>query len=239
MIFKFITVLVILFSMHSYAENYVSEEHKVSLIELYSSEGCSSCPPAEQQIAKLLKHKDLWKNFVPVNFHVDYWNRLGWIDPYSQKAFTKRQYDYSKIWGVQKVYTPAFVIEARDAGPSLKIPNKIPLKSPIKISVNQQARQFRVKVTGYDKDKQYKVHFAYLGNGLVSKVRSGENQGRELVQNFAVLDFKTQNLKQNELLFKPAKSKAKAKSFSFAVWITNQDGSKIYQSLGAKLKPST
>ncbi len=92
--------------------------------------------------------------------------------------------------------------------------------------------------------ENFKIQISFYGKNLNNEMRKPNTPVIQfsffmLVQNFAVLDFKTQNLKQNELLFKPAKSKAKAKSFSFAVWITNQDGSKIYQSLGAKLKPST
>jgi len=56
---------------------------KTHLIELFTSQGCSSCPPAEAWLSKLKNEPGLWKNFVPLAFHVDYWDRLGWRDPFA------------------------------------------------------------------------------------------------------------------------------------------------------------
>ncbi|MEC9282901.1 MAG: DUF1223 domain-containing protein [Bdellovibrionota bacterium] len=217
------------------AKDYVSAENKVHLIELYSSEGCSSCPPAERQIASLLKHDALWKNFVPLNFHVDYWNRLGWVDPYSQKVFSQRQYEYSRTWGIRKVYTPAFVINAKNSGPSLNLPSKSKEKAKLQILVSHKFNEFSVKIKGHEKKRKYKVHFAYMANGLISHVNSGENKGRTLEQNFAVLDLKTKNASSEVAVFQINAAKVKAKSFSFAVWVTYEDDTEILQSIGAKL----
>ena len=63
-----------------------SEQQRVNLLELYTSEGCSSCPPAEAWLATLLDHPQLWEQLVPVVFHVDYWNQLGWEDPFSNSG---------------------------------------------------------------------------------------------------------------------------------------------------------
>src|SRR5258705_5915226 len=78
-----------------------SEATQTSLIELYTSEGCSSCPPAEEWLGQLGKHPRLWRDFVPVAFHVDYWDGLGWPDRFARKQFTERQYAYSKSWGTE------------------------------------------------------------------------------------------------------------------------------------------
>lgn len=61
---------------------------QTSLLELYTSEGCSSCPPAEAWISGLKEGRRLWKDLVPVAFHVDYWDHLGWNDPFASKAYT-------------------------------------------------------------------------------------------------------------------------------------------------------
>ena len=86
---------------------------QVALVELYTSEGCSSCPPAEARLAKLRDDPELWKTIVPVAFHVDYWDGLGWPDRFASKAFTLRQYDYAARWRNGSVYTPAFVQNGR------------------------------------------------------------------------------------------------------------------------------
>src|ERR1051326_5468046 len=76
-----------------------SGETQNSLIELFTSEGCSSCPPAEKWLSALKTNQDLWKKTIPVAFHVDYWNHLGWRDRFSKPEFTSRQQRYATEWG--------------------------------------------------------------------------------------------------------------------------------------------
>ncbi|MBA3543366.1 MAG: DUF1223 domain-containing protein, partial [Chthoniobacterales bacterium] len=83
-----------------------SKPTKTHLLELYTSEGCSSCPPAEAGLSKLKDNPRLWQDFVPIAFHVDYWDRLGWRDPFASKEWTARQYEYSARWRSSSVYTP-------------------------------------------------------------------------------------------------------------------------------------
>ena len=78
------------------------------LLELFTSQSCSSCPPAEAYLRELSGHADL----LPLSFHVDYWNETGWIDPYSAAAFTARQQDYASSHGYE-VYTPQLVVDGR------------------------------------------------------------------------------------------------------------------------------
>jgi len=92
-----------------------SGPQKVHLLELFTSEGCSSCPPAEAWLSKLKSDPRLWKDFVPLAFHVDYWDHLGWRDPFASKEWTARQYRYSAAWKNDGVYTPGFVVDARES----------------------------------------------------------------------------------------------------------------------------
>src|SRR5436190_11363063 len=87
-----------------------SPERQTALLELYTSEGCSSCPPAETWFSKLKNAPGLWTNFVPVAFHVDYWNRLGWRDKFSDAQFSERQRAYAQLWSAENIYTPEFVL---------------------------------------------------------------------------------------------------------------------------------
>src|SRR5438045_9514857 len=90
-----------------------SDPQKVHLLEVFTSEGCSSCPPAEAWLSKLKSDPRLWKDFVPLAFHVDYWDHLGWRGPFASKEWTARQYRYSAAWQNDGVSTSDFVVDAR------------------------------------------------------------------------------------------------------------------------------
>jgi hypothetical protein len=76
------------------------------LVELFTSQGCNSCPPADAQLARLAQRPDV----LALAFHVTYWDRLGWTDTFGDKRFTERQYAYAGILGSSRVYTPQIVI---------------------------------------------------------------------------------------------------------------------------------
>ncbi|MEM6677970.1 MAG: DUF1223 domain-containing protein [Pseudomonadota bacterium] len=79
------------------------------LVELFTSQGCSSCPPADEVLGALAKRDDV----VALSFHVDYWDYLGWRDTFADAGHTKRQYGYRDAWGARVVYTPQIVVAGR------------------------------------------------------------------------------------------------------------------------------
>ncbi|MEN9676720.1 MAG: hypothetical protein RIS76_2616 [Verrucomicrobiota bacterium] len=84
------------------------------MIELFTSEGCSSCPPAEKWLGSLGDQPGLWRDFVPVAFHVDYWDGLGWADRFASVENTRRQERYATHWRNRGVYTPGFVLNGTE-----------------------------------------------------------------------------------------------------------------------------
>lgn len=80
-----------------------------TLIELFTSQGCSSCPPADRLLTELGQHDDL----IALSFHVDYWNHIGWTDPFSSRDWSNRQRSYAKKFGSQRIYTPQVVVNGR------------------------------------------------------------------------------------------------------------------------------
>jgi hypothetical protein len=81
------------------------------VIELFTSQGCSSCPPADALLAKIAADGTVnGRAIAPLSFHVDYWNDLGWADPFSLPAWTERQHDYARSLGDDRVYTPELVV---------------------------------------------------------------------------------------------------------------------------------
>ncbi|MGH7869893.1 MAG: DUF1223 domain-containing protein, partial [Candidatus Dormibacteraceae bacterium] len=94
-------------SAQSHRLEFRSAATQTALLELFTSEGCSSCPPAERWLTGLKDSPRLWEAFVPVAFHVDDWDRLGWPDRWASKEFSDRQRAYAASWGSASLYTPA------------------------------------------------------------------------------------------------------------------------------------
>jgi hypothetical protein len=87
-------------------------ENGFAVVELFTSEGCSSCPPADELVAKILK-EDKDKPVYILAYHVDYWNHLGWKDPFSSAQYSERQRNYARLLKLESVYTPQIVVNGR------------------------------------------------------------------------------------------------------------------------------
>ncbi len=162
---------------------------RVALIELFTSEGCSSCPPAEQWLSELRPQRGLWRDFVPISYHVDYWDRLGWRDRFATRAFTARQYAEAQAWGGGSVYTPCFVRNGEEWRPTGRATEALGGEAGtlvVDVGGDGMCGIEFFPVAGGGRGG-YEVHLAVLGGGYVSRVTAGENRGETLTHEFVAL----------------------------------------------------
>lgn len=223
-------------------QKFESGLNQTNTIELFSSEGCSSCPPAEKWFGQLRDHSGLWKTFVPVEFHVDYWNQLGWIDPYSNQLFTQRQNTYAKQWGSKTVYTPGFVLNGREWTERKKSDlEKMGPKVGNLIITEKNDQKFEIEFKPSKKElERVIIYFALLANGLTSKVKAGENGGETLKHEFVALQLSSEETPLIGSKFKTLidvknlKRKANMR-YSVVAWVSSLDSQVPIQAVGGDL----
>ena len=217
-----------------------SGPRRTRLLELYTSEGCSSCPPAEAWLSKLKDHPGLWREFVPLAFHVDYWDRLGWRDPFAAKAWTARQYDYSARWKNGSVYTPGFVLDGRewrnDGVPSAASDSP----GTLKVSIVGGDAVSAAYAPAVSDNKPLELHVARLGFDLNTNVKAGENRGRKLLHDFVVIDLRSTKMSDGkaELRVTPnvAAPQQPGTRSAFAAWVTAPGELEPIQAVGGWLQ---
>lgn len=174
-----------------------------ALVELFTSEGCSSCPPADELLARIQKETQDKPVYI-LAYHVDYWNSLGWKDVFSNAMFSKRQREYSSYLNAQ-VYTPQVVVNGKTElvgsdEPVLREAISSALITAQTAQVSLQAQQNGDKLTvNYElsgnTDNQ-NLLIAIVQKSAISKVAKGENEGRTLSHAQIVRDLKTVTLNQ-------------------------------------------
>jgi hypothetical protein len=221
-----------------------SSATQASLLELFTSEGCSSCPPAERWLTGLKEAQGLWKKFVPVAFHVDYWDYLGWRDPWASKAYSVRQRAYAASWGRPTVYTPGFVLDGKEWR-ERPLPKNGPPSSSVAAGVlkvtsaDRKHWQVSFAVSAAD-GTRYEAHAALLENDVTSDVNAGENKGRQLKHDFVVITLTSgwmtseNRIARGQFLL-DGMAKAKAAKLSVAVWITPPGHQEPLQATGGWL----
>ena len=170
----------------------------VPLLELYTSEGCSSCPPADKWLSG---QKNDPSKFTPLAFHVDYWDYIGWKDKFSKAEYSDRQRKTAAFGGAGFVYTPQFVMNGRDfkgwdnsrLSQSLAANQKIASRANLTLDAVQENGKITLKTSAQTTNpadaKNVDVFVAIYENKLVSKVNAGENSGRELRHDYVVREF--------------------------------------------------
>ena len=210
-----------------------------AVVELFASEGCSSCPPADDFLRELTQESlAQGARIFTLSFQVDYWNNLGWVDPFSQHQFTQRQQRYSQAFQSPSIYTPQMIInglygfvgsdessarkfihQVLEVQPANKITLTADMTESSRIAVSYQCKELAANAV---------LNFALVERGLESHVTDGENAGRTLKHDNIVREFKTMPLTEKEGVYKFAHPQAKDLSqYSIIAYVQNADDMKI------------
>ena len=176
----------------------------VPLLELYTSEGCSSCPPIDKWLSSLRLDG---KKIVPLAFHVDYWDYIGWKDKFSKSQFSDRQRKAAAFGGAGFVYTPQLMFNGRDfrsldvndsyhsrLNQAIDSSTKLPSRVNLTLDTSQLPNgNLLIKTTAQAVKpadaKNADIFIAFYENKLVSQVNAGDNNGRELKHDYVVRDL--------------------------------------------------
>jgi hypothetical protein len=159
-----------------------------AVVELYTSEGCSSCPPADRWLSTLKDDPSI----VALAFHVDYWDRLGWKDRFASTAFTARQAAEQTTNGARFSYTPQVVVDGRDRTDwsRARVASAARPSATVDVALAQRGDRFVATVTpGAGSPKRLAAYWAVTEQGHSTAVRAGENEGATLHHDFVVRDY--------------------------------------------------
>ncbi|MEP7069848.1 MAG: DUF1223 domain-containing protein [Usitatibacter sp.] len=212
-----------------------------ALVELYTSEGCSSCPPADRWLSSFAKARD--PRVVPLAFHVSYWDYIGWKDAFADERYTERQRAFAKATGARSVYTPQVILGGRDfpawhasAAGAIDAAKAKPAGASIEITSRAaQGGGVEGEVTGSASSRgasDLALVVAVTQNGLSSKVTAGENRGEKLDHNFVVRDLTVIKALKGSFAFKP-KPDWNLERMSVVAFVQNVKSGEVLQALSS------
>ena len=168
----------------------------VVLVELFTSEGCSSCPPADKMLF-FLDHEQTvpTANVITLGFHVDYWDQGGWRDRFSSPVFTKRQEGYSRQFKLDSIYTPQMIVDgatqfvgSNGASANAAILNSVAQPKGT-VDITTSGNQMHITISKLPEHTDSAIYLAVAESGLTTKVGGGENSGSKLEHTSVVRDL--------------------------------------------------
>ncbi len=222
-------------------QRFSSGPERVSLLELYTSEGCSSCPPAEQWLGARRDDPSLWKQFVPISFHVTYWDHLGWRDVMAQSSFTARQRAYAAMWRSNSVYTPCFVRDGVEWRPGEMKKTKEAAAGQLTVQKLPSGQWELSFVPSKTSRGDFDGYVALLGSGISSKIQAGENKGTAPTHDFVALDLVQEPLlKRSEdgaysAVYRVKSATVSPSSLAIAAWVTPRGMLNPLQATGGEI----
>jgi hypothetical protein len=229
-----------------------STPHTVALLELYTSEGCNSCPAADSWLSSLPSQGFRPDQVIPLALHVDYWDYLGWRDRFAQAIFTQRQRAIATLHRTRTIYTPQFLLHGKDfrgwptLQPALEQINSTPARAHLTVQIREaQPQELEIQVSAQvlsPSDRQPAALFVALyENNLQSDVKAGENTGRTLHHDFVVRRWLGPMPidSQGEIAYTSRLSLApewKAADLGLVVFVQQQQNGEVLQALAMPLE---
>ena len=211
-----------------------SGNRQVTLLELYTSQGCSNCPPAERWLNEYVDDAELWTRIVPLAFHVDYWDYIGWKDVYASGDHGERQREYARAGRARSVYTPGLFANGREwRGWTLRVDPRASSKEPGNLSVTVEAG--RVAATFAAASGPYELHLALLGFDIDTKVERGENRNSILKQQFVVLAHALHTSSNGHWNVPLPQGESTASRYAIAAWVSTPGNPAPVQATGGWL----
>lgn len=223
-----------------------SGTQRTPLLELYTSEGCSSCPPADRWLGTFRQHSQLWSKIIPIAFHVDYWDYIGWKDPFATAAYTWRQRQHARNLKMSQVYTPGFFINGEEwrgwfRNPELPVENDAPDSGVLSLRVEGNTVTLHFAPTAAA-DIKHVYNIAILGFDQKNPIRSGENAGKILQHDFVVIGDSSGYLERNGdgLTIRTTLPETRFESEQQAIvaWVHHSLNPRPVQSVAGWLKPA-
>jgi len=218
-----------------------SAAHTTAFVELYTSEGCNSCPPADRWLSGIAKAYSR-ERVVPLALHVDYWDYIGWKDPYARREFSQRQRRLSQLQRVALVYTPQVVLQGadfrawsgREFDRAVERINARPAAAHLSLAIvgrTDTALQVKVDARTDVPEESAGVYLAAYESALTSQVSAGENRGRLLTHDYVALEWKGPYAlggREVEVALLP---KAKPADSGVAAFVQNRRTGEVLQAL--------
>lgn len=217
---------------------------RTALLELYTSEGCSSCPPADRWLGHIAASGLSARKIVPLALHVDYWDYIGWQDKFAKPIFSERQREQA---GRGFVYTPQVMLNGRDFPDwrdaarfetSIAEINRMPAQALIVLGIDRAQDSLEVNAK-IQTASQADLYIALYENGLASQVRAGENNGALLHHDYVVREWfgpypinqQSQSVQQRVKV----RNDWKSESLGVAAFVQRRGGQEILQAVATRL----
>jgi hypothetical protein len=220
-----------------------SGERTTALVELYTSEGCSSCPPADRWLSQLGRIYRA-EQVVPLALHVDYWDYIGWKDPYAKREFSQRQRRLSQLQRLALVYTPQVLLQGADFRSwgsaeferALARINAHPARARLELEIlaaAPDALKLRAEASVADPAlrSDAALYVAAYENRLESRVLAGENRGRLLTHDHVALEWQGPYALGERQLKLALLPKAKSADSGVVAFVQNRRTAEVLQAL--------
>ncbi|NQZ77488.1 MAG: DUF1223 domain-containing protein [Ekhidna sp.] len=186
------------------------EEKPIVLVELFTSEGCSSCPPADRLLSNVINSSSEEVEVLGLSFHVDYWDYIGWKDPYANADHTQRQRAYGRKFRLNSIYTPQMIVNGKhefvgsnrqELGRALRVESLIPYNLFLNVSIDTKTAEKIIFKVSSEEAVDLLLNVTIVEKKLSQDVKRGENRGRTLSHDNVVRAFDSRSFNGQENIF--------------------------------------